>query len=248
MQSMSKPTKSTGWCRAAVCVLAGVMLLLTGCSGSDQAELERLRKENEQLRAQQGMTPGEVSAESISFFANDPQRGTLAGLVPGDTLATARKRFGPESTSRSWRSDGKVLVQYEWELEPGLYLRLNSNSSGRLTKIAVALDGTRPTNIPIFGGLSVGQDTFSTIQAKYGPLLTTNLQLWGARGLYTVTQQGPVAGANGLAEFSFQLPEGMSPGLLDDIGNEIQRTRKGDALEPHLRGYPPFQIALLESR
>lgn len=227
------------------------MLFLPGCSSTDQAELERLRAENQRLKGlanPDGKSRAEIPQEKLPYFSEDVLRGTLAGLVPGDQLETARERFGPETRSRSWRSEGRIVVQYEWILDPGLYLRLNSDPRGRLSKIALALDGTRATNIRVFSGLRFGQETFATIQKKFPGGLTTDLQFWGARGLYTITQRSRLRGSRRVVEFAFQLPDKLSPGELNDIAKQVQRTRRGTALEPYLRNRIPFQVALAEIR
>lgn len=234
-------------------LLAGVFLL-AACSNAEQAELERLRQENERLRAQAagegGATgiPQEVAVENLQHFTQDAARGTLAGLLPGDTLADAEKRFGPIARTRRWRSEGRPVIQHEWDLDEGLVLRVHADPAGRLQKIAVALDVERPTNIPTFAGLRLGQETFASVQARFGSQLVTDLQLWGARGLYTVLQRAPLDGTGYLVEFVFQMPEGVSTARLETIGAQVQRERNGDALEAYLKERMPFQIGLEQAR
>ena len=229
--------------------MAALALAGLACQSADDAELERLRKEVSDLRTQVG-DEGEgggagMPVEKLDHFELDVLRGTLAGLIPGDSLETARGRFGPETVSRSWPSEGRVQTQYEWELEPGLFLRLNAESNGVLKKIAVALDGTRPTHIPVFAGVRLGQDTFEDLQGHFDGPLKTFLQFWGARGLYTIVQIRPVKGTRRYMEFSFQIPDGISTAQLNEIGEQIQMTNDGEVLEPYLSDLTPFQVALV---
>ena len=229
-------------------VSAGVALLvlaLASCGGSaSQEEMERLQQEVERLRAKVEQGGGENDAASappaiLALFEQDATRSTLAGLQPGDTLAQARERFGLETRSRSWTSDGRPVFQYEWEREAGVVLRLNADGGGRLEKVGVALD------IPTLAGLRLGQETFASVREKFGATLETDLQLWGAQGLYTVAQRTPLAGAaNRRLEFVYQMPEGLSRAQLEQIGLEVQRNRNPAVLEPHLRDRTPFQVAL----
>lgn len=228
-------------------LLAALSLAGLACQSADDAELARLRKEVADLRSEAGENGeggGGMPEEKLEHFDLDALRGTLAGLLPGDSLETARARFGPESVSRSWSSEGRPQKQYEWELEPGLFLRLNVESNGTLKKVAVALDGTRPTNIPVFAGVRLGQDTFEDLQRHFGGSLRTFLQFWGARGLYTIVQVHPVEGTRRYMEFSFQMPAGISTAQLTEIGEQIQMTNDGEVLEPYLNDLTPFQVAL----
>ena len=230
---------------AVTALLASLALYGSACQSADDAELERLRKEVAALRSEDAGEAGEeIPTEELEQFHLDALRGTLAGLIPGDSLETARRRFGPETLSRSWPSEGRVQMQYEWELEPGLFLRLNAESNGVLKRIAVALDGTRPTNIAVFEGVRFGQDTFEDLNRRFRRSLVTFLHFWGARGLYTVVQIRPVEGTRRFMEFSFQMPEGLSPAQLTEIGEQIQRTNDGKVLEPYLSDRVPFQVAL----
>ena len=226
--------------------------LLGACKSADQEELERLRQEVASLQSKQadeaeaGDGPS-IPLESIPHFAGDSAQGTLAGLAPGDTLATARARLGPETLSRSWQSEGILITQYVWELDPGLLLRLNTDRAGQVIKVAVALDRSRPTHIRVFGGIALGQDTFAAIQEKFGPVLTTDLHFWGARGLYTVAQRGPFATGQ-LLEFTYQMPDGLSRAVLNQVGNEVQRRRDAVPVESYLQDQIPYQVALAEAR
>ena len=235
-------------------VSAGVALLilaLASCGGSaSQEEMERLRQEVERLRAKGEQGGGENDAATapptiLALFEQDATRSTLAGLQPGDTLAQARERFGQETRSRSWTSDGRPVFQYEWELEAGVLIRLNADGDGRLEKVGVALDGTQALNIPTLAGLRLGQETFASVREKFGATLETDLQLWGAQGLYTVAQRTPLAGAaNRRLEFVYQMPEELSRAQLEQIGLEVQRNRNPAVLEPHLHDRTPFLVAL----
>ncbi len=232
---------------------AGVALLvlaLASCGGSaSQEEMERLRQEVERLRAkvEQEGAENEVATAPpaiLALFEQDAARGTLAGLQPGDTLAQARERFGLGTRSRSWTSDGRPVFQYEWELEAGVLIRLNADGDGRLEKVGVALDGMQALNIPTLAGLRLGQETFASVREKFGATLETDLQLWGAQGLYTVAQRTPLAGTSRRLEFVYQMPEGLSRTQLEQIGLEVQRNRNPAVLEPHLRDRTPFLVAL----
>jgi len=129
--------------------VALLILALVSCGGSaSQEEMERLRQEVERLRAkvEQGGEENDAATAPpaiLALFEQDATRGTLAGLQPGDTLARARERFGLETRSRSWTSDGRPVFQYEWELEAGVLIRLNADGDGRLEKVGVALDQER---------------------------------------------------------------------------------------------------------
>ena len=232
---------------------AGVALLilaLVSCGGSASQEgMERLRQEVERLRAEveQGGEENDAATAPpaiLALFEQDATRSTLAGLQPGDTLAQARERFGQETRSRSWTSDGRPVFQYEWELEAGVLIRLNADGDGRLEKVGVALDGTQALNIPTLAGLRLGQETFASVREKFGATLETDLQLWSAQGLYTVAQRTPLAGtANRRLEFVSQMPEELSRAQLEQIGLEVQRNRNPAVLEPQLRDRTPFLVA-----
>ena len=231
--------------------LCGLALASAGCgSSADRAELERLRRENEALHAQRQQRPQPATPEKVrAYFVNDPVLGTLAGLRPGQNLADARARFGPATRMRSWDSEGRTIFQYEWDLEGGVTLRFNADTGGRLEKIAVVLVNPQGVDIPTLAGLTLGRETYSTLQQKFGSSLTTDLQLWGALGLYTVSQTAPLPsqGGRGRLEFVYEMPSGLSQAELDRIGEQVQN-RNPAVLDPHLRDRAPFMVALEELR
>ena len=235
-------------------VLLILALALVGVACRDDAardELERLRRENAQLRARvaDDQTPESVSTPGsvLAHFAEDPARGTLAGLVPGDTLAEARAAFGPESRTRSWRSEGRRVHQYEWDLEAGVSIRLNANSQERLQKIAVVFADPAGVNIPTLAGLTLGQETYGSIQQRFGGALKADPQLWGARGLYTAAQRTRLERTGWRLEFVYEMPAGLSRAHLEQIGDALQRERNPAVLEPHLGDRAPFMVALEEA-
>lgn len=233
-------------------------LLLGGCGKSaDQEELEALRRQVEQLQSQverlqlkQPAPEGRIVAPEglYDHFAEDAARGALAGLVPGDSLEMARERFGPEALSRSWRSEGRQITQYEWKLDGGLLLRANAGPEGLLEKVAVAFDGSQALAMPSLAGLRLGQETFASLQEKFGGALDTNLQLWGARGYYTVAQTTPLPQTNYRLEFVFQMPQGLSRAQLEQIGDAVQRDGNAEILEAYLSDHIPFLIAVETAR
>lgn len=208
-----------------------------------QAELERLRRERGQLLGQP------TTAEDVfAHFERDPQAGTLAGLVPGDTLEAARARFGQENRSRTWTSEGRPITQYEWELEGGVVIRVNTEADGRVRKVAVALTNPKGVNLPTLAGLTIGRETFRSVQQKFGSELATDLQLWGAQGLYTVAQRAPYPNSNWRLEFVYQMPEGLPRGQLDRIYDEVQQRRNPQVLDSYLDDKAPYMIGLEEIR
>ncbi|MFQ5777097.1 MAG: hypothetical protein ACE5IP_03730 [Terriglobia bacterium] len=235
-------------------LILALAVVSVGCRGEGaRDELERLRRENAELRARAARTDPE-RAESVStpdsvlaHFAEDPASGTLAGLVPGDTLAEARAAFGAETRTRSWRSEGRRVHQYEWELEAGVSIRLNANSQERLQKIAVVFADPAGINIPTLAGLTLGRETYQSIEERYGPALKVDPQLWGARGLYTVAQRTPLERNGWRLEFVYEMPAGLSQAHLEQIGEVLQRERNPAVLEPHLRDRAPFLVALEEA-
>ena len=108
----------------------------------------------------------------------------------------------------------------------------------KFISLAQALD------IPTLAGLRLGQETFASVREKFGATLETDLQLWGAQGLYTVAQRTPLAGTKRRLEFVYQMPEELSRAQLEQIGLEVQRNRNPAVLEPHLRDRTPFLVAL----
>lgn len=232
--------------------VAALALVGAGCGRSaEREELERLRRENEALRAQTQQRPQPVTPAKVrAYFANDPVLGTLAGLRPGQTLAEARARFGPATRMRSWDTEGRPIYEYEWDLEGGVGLRLNADAGGRLERIAVVLVNPQGVEILTLAGLTLGRETYSTLQQKFGASLSTDLRLWGALGLYTVAQTTPLATPavpRRRLEFVYEMPKGLSPAELERIGQQV-RNRNPAVLDPHLRDRAPFMIGLEEVR
>lgn len=263
--TIGPPTKGPMGRNRGKVILVSLALGLAQCgTNPDRAELEHLRRQNEDLRAKVEQLerdnrllrgqPG--TAEDVSaFFADDPANATLAGLMPGDELPQARYRFGQENHSRVWTSEGRMIFQYEWNLAGGLSMRVNADGQGRLQKIAVVLEDPKGVDIPTLGGLRLGAETFTTVQEKFGEDLSTDLQLWGAQGFYTVAQRTPLSlesGLIGLArrrlEFVYQMPPGLSQAELDRIGEEVAQRRNPAVLEPHLGDQAPYLVALEEIR
>ena len=241
--------------RAGALLIVGA-LLGAGCGGSGSSgELGQLRRENDELRARveqleqearalrgQPPTPDKVYA----FFANDPREGSLAGLFPGDYLELARSRYGRESRARSWTSEGRVIFQYEWDLLGGVVIRLNTNREQRIERVAVVLDGRQPVSLPTLAGLTIGKETYDSLNKRFPNLLVTALQLWGAQGHYTVVQTLPLSDTRRL-EFTYQMPDGLGRAELDRIEREV-RAGNLAVLEPHLGARVPFSLALEEVR
>ena len=240
--------------------LAGVLLALLSatCTSPDRARMRELEQENQELRTsveklerENRLLRGQpgTAAEVQRRFADDPALGTLAGLLPGDELPQVRFRFGHENRTRTWTGEGRLAFQYEWDLRGGLRLRVNADGEGRVEKVAVVLEGTEPVDIPTLAGLRLGQETFSSLQEKFGSRLTTELQLWGAQGHYTVARRTEVPGrAQRRLEFVFAMPAGLSPSQLELIGEAVERDGDPAAVEPYLRDQSPFLVALEEVR
>lgn len=207
-----------------------------------KAEIERLRQERRELLGQPA-----TAQEVFAHFATDTQSGTLAGLVPGDMLEAARSRFGQENRTRTWSSDVEPITQYEWELEGGVVIRVNARPDGRLHKIAVALTNPRGVNIPTLADITIGQETFSSVQQKFGSGLRTDLQLWGAQGLYTVVQRAPYPNSTWRLEFVYEMPQGLGQGQLDRIYEQVQRQQNPSVLDSYLADRAPYMIALEEA-
>jgi hypothetical protein len=182
-----------------------------------------------------------------AHFADDAAAGTLAGLLPGSDVAAPRRRFGGEKTVRSWRSEGRTIFQYEWELEDAVTLRVNADESGRIERVAVALANPGGVNIPTLYGITLGRETYTSVQRKFGAALATDLQLWGAQGLYTVAQRLTFDDGRRL-EFAYEMPRGLSRAELERVGNEVQHRRNPAVLDAYLSNRPPFMLALEEAR
>lgn len=237
--------------------MAAFGLLAAGCGGNpDRGELARLREENEELRARleqlerenrqlrgQPNSPDKVYAH----FANDAAEGSLAGLLVGDYLTSARSRYGMENRARSWTSEGRVIFEYEWDLEGGLVLRVDTNQEQRVERIAVALTGAQPVSLPTLLGLTLGQDTFATLEKRFDGALSTSLRLWGAQGLYTVGQTLAL-GDDRRMEFLYQMPDGLGRAELDRLEREVRQNQNPAALAPHLNDRVPFLVALERPR
>ena len=251
------PTAMNKHRRSLWLLLLALALGLVQCGGGDRsgtdqlerereelrAEIERLRRENRQLRGQPA-----TASEVLAHFAQDAARGTLAGLVPGDSVEQARARFGQENQTRTWSSEGRPITQHEWELEGGLLIRANAESDGRLVKVAVAFPDPKSVSIPTLAGLTLGRETFLSIQQKFGDKLSTDLQLWGAQGLYTVAQRAPYPNSRWRLEFVYQMPAGLGQGQLDRIEEEVMRKRNPAVLEPYLSDHAPYMVGLEEVR
>lgn len=222
--------------------------ILSGCSG-DRAEMERLRTENERLKAQTETRARPVTdSKVLAYFARDPAHGTLAGLTPGDNLTQAHALFGQESRARTWTSEGRPITQYEWDLEGGLTLRVNAEADGRVRKVAVAFANPESVEIPTLSGLTLGRETYLALHERYSTTVTTDLQIWGAQGLYTVAQRTPLPNSNLRMEFVYQMPAGMGQGQLDRIEEWVQRRRDPAILEPYLGERAPYMVGLEEIR
>lgn len=232
-------------------LLTAWVAAVAGCGGSsDRAELERLRRENEALRAQVGQSRPRPVTDSriLAYFAQDTAQGTLAGLAPGDLLEQARARFGQETRTRTWASEARPITQYEWELVGGVTLRCNADPDGRLVKIAVAFVRPESVDIPTLNGLILGRETFLGIQQRFAAALTTDLQIWGAQGLYTIAQRTLLPNSGWRLEFVYLMPPGLGQGQLDRIEELVQRQRNPAVLEPYLAERAPYLVALEEVR
>jgi len=232
-----------------IALLAGLLAGLLGGCGGDRAEMERLRAENERLKAQtEGRARPVTDSKVLAYFARDPAHGTLAGLTPGDNLTQAHSLFGQESRARTWASEGRPITQYEWDLQGGLTLRVNAEADGRIRKVAVAFANPETVDIPTLNGLTLGRETYLTLRQRYGTTITTDLQIWGAQGLYTVAQRTPLPDSNLRMEFVYQMPAGMGQGQLDRIEDWVKRQRNPAILEPYLGERAPYMVGLEEVR
>ena len=235
--------------RLTIAMLLGLLAaVLAGCGG-DRAEMERLRAENDRLKAQtEGRARPVTDSRVLAYFARDPSSGTLAGLTPGDNLTQAYALFRQESRTRTWASEGRPITQYEWDLEGGLTLRVNAEADGHIRKVAVAFADPDGVEIPTLNGLTLGRETYLKLQQRYSTSMTTDLQIWGAQGIYTVAQRAPVANSNLRLEFVYQMPPGMGQGQLDRIEEWVQRRRQPAILEPYLGERAPYMVGLEEVR
>ena len=233
-------------------VMAITVLALLGAAcgkSAEEAELERLRRENEALRQQREAARGPAAPSAVArHFANDATSGTLAGLMPGYDLAVARERFGPETRTRSWPSEGRTLTQYEWELEDGVVLRVNAEENGRVQRVAAVMTNPAGVNIPTLYTTVIGRDTFGSLQQRWGSALTADPQLWGAQGLYTVVQRLLFEDGGRRMEFAYEMPSGLSRAELDRIGDQLQHTHDPAVVMPYLRAKTPFMVALEAER
>ncbi|MCI0402645.1 MAG: hypothetical protein L0212_03885 [Acidobacteria bacterium] len=226
-------------------VAAALALLGAACGKSaEEAELERLRAENERLRQQTGAAAPATASRVARHFSNDASAGTLAGLMPGYDLAVARERFGREARTRSWPSEGRTITQYEWDLEDGVILRVNSEENGRVLRVAAVMTNPAGVNIPTLYTTTIGRDTFASLQQRWGSALTADPQIWGADGLYTVVQRLQFEGGGQQLEFAYEMPPEMSRAQLTRIGDELMNSRDPAVVMPYLRDKQPFMVAL----
>jgi len=231
--------------RMVVAVIALALLGAACGQSAEEAELERLRAENERLRQQAGGSTTPATASPVAkHFSNDAGAGTLAGLMPGYDLAVARERFGPEARTRSWPSEGRTITQYEWDLENEVQLRVNAEESGRITRVAVVLVNPTGVNIPTFYTTVIGRDTFASLQQRWGSALTADPQLWGADGIYTVVQRLLFEDGGRRLEFAYEMPPEVSRAELNRIGDQLMHTRDPAVVMPYLRDKHPFMVAL----
>lgn len=237
--------------------LVALALLLGQCSRSPETgELERLRRENEELRSKvtelerdnRRLRGQPATAEEVqSYFSQDATQGTLAGLLPGDELPQARFRFGQENRFRTWTDEGRPIFQYEWDLVGGMVIRINADGQGRLQRIAVVLTEPKSVNIPTLNGLRLGQETYNGLQKKFAESSTTDLQLWGAQGHYTVSQKVALGESRRL-ELVYEMPASISKAELERIGREVLERKNLAVLDAPLRDQAPFLLALEEVR
>lgn len=241
--------------RVALPALIALTLALAACGGDARdreleelrARLERLEHEKQAAQSEEEVTaPPALSAR----FAEDPVKGTLAGLAPGDSLERARELLGPEDRTRAWDTEDRKIVQYEWDLEAGLSLRVNANQDGQVEKIAVVLVDPQAVRIPTLAGLTIGGETFASVEEKFRSTLKTNLHIWGADGLYTVAQRThyppDVPDSRWQLEFAYQMPDNLGQALLDQIEEQVQRRGNPAVLEPYLAERAPYMLALEE--
>ncbi|MGH9777999.1 MAG: hypothetical protein ACRD5I_06275 [Candidatus Acidiferrales bacterium] len=228
-------------------LVAALLLAALGAAcgkSTEEAELERLRAENERLRQAGGSTAPATASPVARHFANDAASGTLAGLMPGYDLAVARTRFGPEARTRSWPSDGRTITQYEWDLENDVVLRVNAEESGRIQRVAVVMVNPTGVNIPTLFGVTIGRETFESLHRRWAVGMTIELQLWGAQGLYTVVQRLHMQDTGRWLDFVYEMPPGLSRAELDRIGEEVQINHAAAPVLPYLRAKAPFMVAL----
>jgi hypothetical protein len=177
-------------------------------------------------------------------FAKDASTGTLASLMPGYDLAVARTLYGKEARTRSWSSEGRPVTQYEWELEDGVVLRVNAEDSGRIQRVAAVLTNPSGVNIPTLYTTTLGRDTFSSLQQRWGNALTADPQIWGADGIYTVVQRLQFEDGGRRLEFAYEMPPEVSRAELNRIGDQLMVSRDPALVMPFLRDKHPFMVAL----
>ena len=226
--------------------LTTLALLAVACGKSaEEAELERLRRENEALRQRSGQAQGAVPLSGVArHFAKDASSGTLAGLMPGYDVAVARTIYGAEARKSSWSSEGRPITQYEWDLEDGVLLRVNAEDNGRIQRVAAVMTNPAGVNIPTCFTTTIGRDTFASLQQRWGSALTADPQIWGADGIYTVVQRLLFEDGGRRLEFAYEMPPEVSPAELNRIGDQLMVNRDPALVMPFLRDKHPFMVAL----
>lgn len=204
-----------------------------------EAELERLRAENRRLRGEP-----EAPAELARFFSNDARTGTLAGLAPGDFIEKARRLYGRESRMNVFGSGASRESQYEWVFG-GVTLRLSAEDNGRVFRVGVVMDTGQPPMIPTLEGVTLGRDTFASIDRKFGQALWTDLHIWGVKGTYTVAQTLlPGSNRRWPLQFAYEMPRELSPEELERIRVEVGQHRNPGYLMQFVGDRLPYLVRL----